>query len=500
MPNTLNPASLGSTGYVGNYGQTYIDAVSLSGAVPEFKEQVYAKLFQREGEGAKLLDLMRIAGNEFFVKGERLTAFEELGDKKTVAVAAAGPAATGHTAGDPLYFKVSSADYDASGNLPLRVGDVVYLPGAKFNVAYPVAAQVFETYTSGTYGGLSAGTGANRVYGVKVLEGKKLQSDLGTPTLLVGHTAFGRGAGQPAARFYANYQRDFYTGISKETVEIVGGVSAMERQVVFEIEGQPRIWDAGLARAEFALDKQIEHALWLSNLNIATTPVALSNTESGEATKTKTTKGFLRTISELGSKLTLDTAFNGLEDFDDIRELQLSQNVVAGVNLFLCNPKLYTQVENTMLNAGDNGGITMYDKELQMFGIPFKRVMKNNRLFYLIELPTLASLSGLGATTLGSAPNGFVIPLENVATSINTEISYQNVVYTPQSGKVSLPNIGIGYLNNNGENRRKVINVVAGVNGMNIPASNQYDTVKGYMLSEYMLFLMGANKIVWVTA
>jgi hypothetical protein len=498
MANTKTPASVPVTGYVGNYGQSYIDLVSLAGAVPEIKEQVLAKLYRQEGDGAKLLDLLRIVGNEFFVKGERLTAFEEIGVKGTVTVAAAGPAAIGHTAGDPIYFQLSSSDYSASGSLPLRVAETVYLPGTLFNKDYPVAAQVITSYTSGSYGGLTAGSGASRVWEVKILEGVKLQSDITASTILsIGATLFGRGAGQPEPKNYLNYQRDFYTGISKETVEIEGGVQAMERQVAFDIDGQMRVWDAGLARAEFSLDKQIEHQLWVGNLN--TGDVTLNNTESGAPTKTKSTKGLLPTVADSASRLVLDSGlFNGLEDFDDIRDLQLANNVIADINLFITNPALYTQVENTVLTASDNGAATLYDKEMQMFGIPFKRVMKNNRIYYLVELSTLANPRGLGATTLGTGPNGFVIPLENVATNVSNEITFGNVTYGPMSGKVTIPNIAVGYLNNNGENRRKIIQPVAGVNGMGLPASNQYDSIKGFLLSEYMLTVMTPNKIVWI--
>lgn len=498
MANTKTPASVPVTGYVGNYGQSYIDLVSLSGAVPEIKEQVLAKLYKQEGDGAKLLDLLRIVGNEFFVKGERLTAFEEIGVKGTVTVAAAGPTATGHTAGAPLYFQLGSGDYDTSGNLPLRVGETVYIPGSFFSKTYPVAAQVTNSYTSGSYGGLTAGTGASRVWEIYVLEGTKLQSNLTASTVFaIGPTLFGRGAGQPNQKFQLKYQRDFYTGISKETVEITGGLQAMERQVAFDIEGRTRIWDAGLAKAEFSLDKQIEMALWVGNLNSGN--VSLSNTEQGVATKTKSTKGLIPTLADAGSQLVLEnSSFNGLEDFDDIRDIQLANNVIADTNLFLTNPKLYTMVENTVITASDNGSAQLYDRELQMFGIPFKRVMKNNRIYYLVELSTLANPRGLGATALGTGPNGFVIPLENVSTTVSSEITFGNTTYTPMSGKVSIPNIAVGYLDNNGESRRKVINVVSGVNGMGFPASNQYDKINGYLLSEYMLAVMTPNKIVWV--
>ena len=58
--------------------------------------------------------------------------------------------------------------------------------------------------------------------------------------------------------------------------------------------------------------------------------------------------------------------------------------------------------------------------------------------------------------------------------------------------------MALAYLGGYGEDRRKIIQPVHGVNGFGAPATNQYDRSEVYLLSEYMLFLMQANQIVWV--
>lgn len=492
MANTLNQTQVPVTGYVGGYGASYISTISLSGAVPEVAEQIYPELFKSAGEQFKLLDMLRLIGNVFYVKSNRLTAFEEPAVKTKVTTSASD------VVSGSIYVKFSSSDYDSGGRSPVRKGDVLYFSGTIFNKTYPVALQVIDVLTTGTYGTLNAGTGANTVYQLKSKEGLSIAGgqNMNNKVGFIGGTEAGRGAGQPSPRYHTHLQRDFYTTIVKDTFEIVGGAKALERQQVFTINGQPTIWDAGFVNAEFSIDRQVDATLWLGALN--TDGVALNNTRDGSTTATLGTKGFIPTVAELGQSLVLDSGnFNDLADFDDIRTLHLSQGVTAENNLFLLDPILYSKVENTVYNTiGSTQGVGLYDAQLQMFGVPFRRVMKNNRVYYLLESSFLSNPEAISAT--GFVNNGFVIPIEKQATQVSAPITYGGVEYTPESGKVMLPNIGIGYLNNNGENRQHVISPVYGVNGMGFPAAHQYDVNEVFFLSEFMLFMMGANKIVWV--
>lgn len=494
--NAINPTAVPQGGYVGNYGASFIDTFSLSGSVPAFKEQILPKLFKAYGKGFDLFNFVRLAGNEFFVKGEKLFAFEEAMQKTTVTISNVSPADTTYNPGDPIYFKISSADYSSSTERPLRIGDVVYFPGAKFNKNYPVAAQVTAISTSGTFGSLTAGTGANTVYTVYCLDNTMdIASAIGTATLVIGHTAFGRGGGQPAAKYQGWLQRSFTTGIAKETREIVGGVNALERQEVFNINGQPTIWDKSLIEAEFDLDRQIAMAIFLGQNN---TSVTLSNTEDGSAVLSRSTKGFLPIVDTLGQKLVLNTTFDSINDFNGIRDLHLSQGCVASEYVMVMSPALYSDVENTFITLSDNGSATLYDAALKTMGVSYKRALKNDRIYYLVEDVALANPYLLNATGFGMNKVGFVIPLESVATQVDGQLTYGGETFTNLSGKVMLPNIGVGYLNNNGEDRRRIIAPVAGVNGMGMPASHQYDKVSIYLATEFMFTLMKANEIVWI--
>ena len=63
-------------------------------------------------------------------------------------------------------------------------------------------------------------------------------------------------------------------------------------------------------------------------------------------------------------------------------------------------------------------------------------------------------------------------------------------------GKITLPNVAVGYLNNNQEDRERIVADVAGVNGMGFKATEQYDRAQLFMLSEYALIANETTK--WI--
>lgn len=500
--NTLSPTNVASKEFIGKYAQSYIDLYSLanSTAVPNFKEQVYSKFFQK-GELFKMLDFLRMAGNEFSVHGRRLTAFEEAVPRTSctlnTALTAAG--STGYGAGDTIYFKLASTDYDANGNGPLRKGFTVSIPGKYFGKSRPVSYYISLLSTTGTVGGLSAGTGADTVYTAKPLDSTAdISTDVPQGTkLMIGFSAYGTGAGQPSPMVNGTLQRDFYTHIIKETGTIEGGANAHERYEMIDMPGGPRLFDKMSAEREFALDRQQETAMLFSELNAAT--ITDTNTASGAATTLRTTKGLFPIMDDLAQKMVLDTTWSAIEDWDAIKSLQLSQGVSAPTSIIFAGNGLYTQMENTLMEEMLYRSDAIYDEQLNMFGVNFKKVLKGGHLYYIIELPTLSNPNSYGISDYKLTNQGFVIPMGNVKTTIQGDgVTYGGSTYTSTSSGVFLPNAGVGYLNGNGEDRRTIIAPVAGPNGMGYSASNQYDEVSLYYVREFMFFLMKANELIWI--
>lgn len=487
--------------FIGSYAKAYIDSYSLSGAVPMFKEQVYPQLFRQFGKGFDALEFLRMAGREMYIKGRRLTAFEEPEGASyvTLATALESDDSTGYGAGGTIYFKIDSGDYDSNRNGPLRVGFGVEIPGMYVGKSRSATYIVKAIHTSSTHGGLSAGTGADSVYEAAPLSSSS-DITLDVPInekLMISYSAYGAGSGQPSPMNKGMLQRDFYTHISKETGEIEGGVNSHERYEVIEVNGQRRIWDKMMEEASFRLDKQINHAIWNSEKN--TNSITATNTPTGSATTLLTTEGILPIVDSLGQEIVLSSTWDSFNDFDALKNAFLSQGVVAQEAMFWVGSTLFSQIENTLLNEMEYKSDGFYDKELQQFGVNYKKVKKNNVTYYIMENTTLSNPMSFGISNYKMANQGICIPLTSVATTWQgDDIQYNGTVSRASDGKIFLPNMALAYLGGYGEDRRKIIKPVHGVNGFDAPATNQYDKSEVYLLSEYMLFLMQANQIVWV--
>ena len=61
---------------------------------------------------------------------------------------------------------------------------------------------------------------------------------------------------------------------------------------------------------------------------------------------------------------------------------------------------------------------------------------------------------------------------------------------------MKIPNVCVGYLQNNGEDRKRVIKPIAGMNGMGFDATELYDRVQLGLLSEYALVANGLEQMV----
>ena len=493
--NTPTFSTISQEEFIGSYAKSYIDSYSLatSLAVPMFKEQVYPQLFRQFGRGFDALEFLRMAGREMYIKGRRLTAFEEPEGASYVTLATALDSndSTGYSAGEAIQFKIDPGDYDSKGNSPLRLHFTVAIPGMYTGLARPVSYIVTAISTSGT--------AADTVYTASPLSSTsdiKVNVPVGEK-LMIGYSAFGAGSGQPSPMNKGMLQRDFYTHISKETGEIEGGVNSHERYEVIEVNGQRRIWDKMMEETSFRLDKQLNHAIWYGEKN--TNSLTATNTPSGASTALLSTEGVLPIVDSLGQEIVLSPTWDSFSDFDALKNAFLSQGVVAQEAMFWVGSTLFNQIESTLLNEMEYKSDGFYDKELQQFGVNYKKVKKNNITYYIMENTTLSNPMSFGISNYKMANQGICIPLTSVATTWQgDDIQYNGTVSRASDGKIFLPNMALAYLGGYGEDRRKIIQPVHGVNGFGAPATNQYDRSEVYLLSEYMLFLMQANQIVWV--
>jgi hypothetical protein len=190
------------------------------------------------------------------------------------------------------------------------------------------------------------------------------------------------------------------------------------------------------------------------------------------------------------------TGSYGKENFDIIKFLLASQGVGAGSVDFCYGQELGLGIENSGLEfiREFSGGTDLYSKMADV-GFVMKRFTKNGIVNNLIEIPEFSNPLAYGADGYNYETMGLIFPNAKVTTETNT---YNNGMSTGPSQKKALDHVSIGYLNNNGENRRLIVGDAAGVNGLGYKFTNAYDRSVWYMLVETMTFLLALNQTILV--
>jgi hypothetical protein len=231
--------------------------------------------------------------------------------------------------------------------------------------------------------------------------------------------------------------------------------------------------------AEFRLDVKEARAFWAGEWNDNSTMTQTS--ESSVSTVVPSFGGMWPHADLYAQKLNYSGDFV-IDNLYDVGILQQSRGIVpGGTNLLLSGPELGRDVEKSVMDyIKDYSNTDLVDKVKKEIGIDVQAFMLNHRKYVMWEPGELADPSGFGllkSTAVGAygmATAGLVVPMTNVTVG---EFNGQK--------NVTIPNVQLGYINHNGENRRRVIQYLAGVNGVlggqNVASS--YDGFHFYMLT-----------------
>jgi hypothetical protein len=442
----------------------------------EFPQQVWQTWYKRYGRGFGMFDFLTIMGNTVNLKGDTIRAFEDAADVRPIRVDASGIART--SAGGDIAFKLHAEEYETTTNKTyLRVGETIVIPAL-----YADGSDVPIEYKVTVVGAASGADCTAKALGV----GNNLIAT-GVPAnsyLMVGATRYARGVGQPSGRSSGGYYRDFVTGISKESFLVEGGQIAQESYRSLTKGGESGVWSRALMQNEFSLNNQIDKAIFLSQEN--TNSLVESTTETIN-NATRSTKGFWNWADELAQELNWSIKFS-IGDLETAQELQRSQGVIDTDAVFVMGPKLARQIENMGLEFVKDYSNTDL-KKLDEIGFSMKSFLKLGINFHMRELVSFSNPNtyGVDADYFGNA--GLIFPMSEVTVKSDDFIG-------GDGGKIVLPNLAIGYLNNATEDRTRIIKFVAGMNGIGLPAVDEYDRVRGFMLTEYSVIANLVNQ--WI--
>lgn len=444
----------------------------------EFPPQIWQQWYQKYGKGLGIFDLLAIAGQTFNVKSNSVTAFEEGSQVRPVKIN--GTIAIMTSAGDAVTFYLDATEYNTDNDTYLRVGDTIVIP-SEYMSGIDTPAEFLVSVVGATAAATCTATPLN----------SSAQITTAVPDdtyLMVGATRYARGTGQPAGRSFGAYSRTFNTGISKETFTIEGG-QVMQESYRSQIKGGGSgLWNRNQVASEFSLNSQLNSALLISDEN---TNALTQTSDQGKSNVVRSTTGLWNWLDLLGQELNYSVKFT-LPDLYTAKELMRGQGVVDTEVLFGMGDKLSRSVETLGLEyiKEFSGGSDLM-QGMQTIGIRPKAVIIGNVTFNFKEMAGFVNQNTFGTDADYWGNAGFMIPMAQVTVK-SSDINIAGI----EGGKLIIPNIALGYVNNNGENRTRIIQDVAGVNGLGLKATHDGDEVSVFYLTEYMLVAMQVNQMI----
>jgi len=439
------------------------------------KPQTYGQLVQLYGQGLRTFDIWMWAKRYIDVSTRKMQVIEEGHFWDTLDLATAISAG----AADADITIVSTKGIG-------RIGFVVHIPakylvGTNIPQSYRIKS---KTFASPNYTYVAEPLIEDQQIGVDVPIGQKL---------IVGGSMFAAGTGQPAGLVNDFYIHEHTTRIIKETFIEEGGQNALQEWE--DLKGSAYgsgLHARNLIKTQLQLRHQINDFVLMGYPN--ETELVQEN-RFGEENAVLGDYGLIPAMYNDAMKQYYTGSYSE-DNFDVLKFLFASQGITGTSGLFLLGQELGLSIENSGMKfiKEYSGGSDMYDK-LKGIGFGIKEVFKNNFKTYLTEVQEFNNPVTYGANGYSFESMGMIFPDSKVTATLN---GFEPSGMAVGGQKVALNHMTMGYLNYGGENRKLVVGNKAGVNGMGIPFSDDWDDMSTYMLSEVMLILLALNQTVLV--
>jgi len=466
-PKGTAPASgLGQGGYTTSWRTTY-ESETLA-------PQTYGDLVKLYGDMLRLFDIMAWSKKTENVGGRSVTVFEEGAILDTIDLSTA--TAIGSAGADISVISAKNAG---------RIGFDLHIPAQYTNQEIAVPYKITAKSGSGPYTYTCSPWNSTFQITTEVPIGQKL---------ILGASSYAPGEGQPKALKRAWYTHTHKTRIMKESVFFEGGQQALQEwaQLAQATDGSTLV-NRSLNEAEFRLRVQQADHMLLGQPNNN----SFTGTNSLSESNTLTSDYGLIPGMYTDAMRQYYTGTYGTDNFDIVKFLLASQGVGSGAVDYYYGQELGLSIENSGLGfIREFSGGTDLQKALTSIGFVMKQFTKNGVTFNLCEVPEFSNPLAYGANGYNFETMGLIFPQGKVTTQMN---AYNDMgLSVGSSKKKALDHVALGYLNNNGENRKLVVGDVAGVNGLGYKITNEYDQVQWYMLTEMMTFLLALNQSILV--
>lgn len=441
------------------------------------KPQIYGDYIKYYGKGVGLLEFLYLTGATVNIAGNSKTVWEEGSLTKLVTL---NGAIAAQAAGVDITFSLAAGEFDANHAVYLNTNDIIVIPAEYIEEGGTPAIIPHLYQVTGNDGGVDAA----RVYTARPL---LVTTELavavpdGTELMVTGGNYALESAGG-SGKSSGWYSRTFYNSIKKHDWEIGGGTQSNQRYYEELRGGGTGILSKLTMEADYWLDKYVNDDIWLG-LGVTNTTLTMNNRHLQPIPVTGTV-GYLRHLEQRAMKQYYTAAYQ-MTDFDDIKDLLLSQGVTERNVAFLMGSSLYKQVENSGLDfIKEFSGGTDFMKTLNSINVAFRSINKNGVYTMFKELPSLSDPTAYGA----EAFNDYFKDLGVIMPDI--DVTVRGSMEDPATVKIK--SLTLGFKNYNGENRTRVIKDLPSMAGPGSIAIDSFDDSRGSMLTEYCLI---SNKI-----
>jgi hypothetical protein len=450
-----------------------------------YKEQV----FKRYAKGVTYLDILESARRIISIPAQDMKIVEETFPERPIIVR--DQIATGN-AGASVTLYLHADNYDVNGKCPLRLYQTVLIPqyyqqaGVTDDRLYWVSALAQQVLPNDAVTLIPFDNGVDRV---------KSKIDVAIPALtelMIGPFAFARGTDQPEPTTNTNVTRTLTTGIVKETKGFEGGAIAHAFQVP-GMEGQGYLINKESIDAEFRLEAHKDKMITYGQENDNASLVMLSG-QTGAYNTVKSTKGIHTWADEASQRQYYNNNF-AITDLKTNRLVQESQDNYSNTCTIFCGSKLAQDLYDSCMDyiKEYSGGSDFIDKTTGRIGFTPKVLTYGGVDYYISPVMSLSNPSTYGMKDANDAyryrfnESALIIP--------DTKVT------VPQWGdknNYTIPTLALGYVDHNGENRRNMMGIYAGMNGV-LPGDRVATGVDGWKYfwsSEFMVIVAEVNK--WV--
>jgi hypothetical protein len=448
--------------------------------------QIWGAIVKRYGKGIGILEFLYMTGAIVPLAGPTKKVFEEGSLVKTVELASNSglilEGAQGH-------IHLADDEFVDNYNAYLSVNDQLVIP-AKYIEISGVKATKPEIYQ------VTSITKAVKSLQEYIIDPLNIHAEIavtipaGTKLMVTGgNYANGSDSGKPKSSGF--YTRLFYTSTKKADWKMTGSQQSNQRYYEQLRGGGTGIFTKATMEADFLLSKYINDELFIGG-GVSNT-LTQHDSDSNDVTITGTV-GLLQHMVDRAMKQYYTSAYQ-YTDFDDIKDLLISQGVVNRDVTMFCGSLLYRQIENAGLDfLKEFAGGTQLMKSWNELNVNFKAINKNGVFTTIKELPSLSDPTAYGADAFDDYFKGLgmIIP--------DTDVTVRGSQEEPATFKIK--NLALGYKTANGENRTRVNKVLPGMASVGAGggdiAVTTYDEVKGSMLSEFALIANGINQYILV--